>query len=126
MFVVKKVLFLLVSVPFLCAMDRVSYSWDFLLLDTKKKIMACSDVLSQKKIKCVNRELSQITIQDLVMHSPLFLGRRDHICCMIQAADNNCLFVMKNLIDNAENCDHEDVLDWYSIFFQESKPISFQ
>ena len=112
-----KALFLLCFfIPQILSMEKVACAWYSLVPDTRKKIMACSDVRTRQCLKCVNRELLHITPHDLVHHSPLFLTRREHIECMVKAARENNNFVMRNLLCNANNGDHEDVLDWLPIF----------
>jgi len=104
------------------AMDELPCSWNLLDANMRKKIVACSDLCSQKILKRVNHELSCITTQDLVAHSPVFLTRHDHIVHLIRASQENNEHVLKNLICNADNCDHGDVLDWLPLFYT-LKPV---
>lgn len=98
------------------SMDIVPCSWNSLSSELKIKIVACCDTDNRKRILCVNRALSQITLSEIVQHSPMYLTRREHIRCLIQSAQEGKEKILKNLIENGVNCDHEDVLDWLPIF----------
>lgn len=97
-------------------MDIVPCSWHSLSSELKIKIVACCDPDNRKRILCVNRVLSQVKLSEIAQHSPVYLTRHEHIRCLIQSAQEGKEKILKNLIENGANCDHEDVLDWLPIF----------
>lgn len=80
------------------------------------KIMACSDLETQRTLRITYKLFAAIEVKDLLDQSPLIMSRKDHIHHLIQLAKThsseiNKALVIKNLIYNADLCDHEDVLD---------------
>jgi len=87
-----------------------------LLHDNVKKIMACCDLQSQKTLRLTCHDILQIKTEDLIHHSPLILSKYDHKFYMVHAARTDNELLMKNLINNATLCNHEDALDLMVIF----------
>ena len=99
------------------AMQLVPSSpWQMLTPGNVKKIMACSDTMSQKSLRSTCRKISHIGTSDIMHHSPLFLSRIEHIQCMIHAAQIDDAALMDNLVFNMDNCEHADALDIITCF----------
>jgi hypothetical protein len=112
------------------AMELVpSSSWHPLSHDLTIRIMACCDQQSQGKLRATCHELSRITTQNIMLHPLSVLTRSDHIRLMVHTAKADIdeevkKSLMKKLIDHADNCDHEDVLDWMPMFCKDySSPV---
>lgn len=108
-----------IIITILCSIILYSYTMDTikslvlypLSQDNIKKIMACSDLESRKALRLTCHNLSTIITKDLVYYSPLILNRHDHKFYMVHAAQTDNEFLMKNLLNNANICNHQDALD---------------
>lgn len=109
----QKIITLLLSITLHnYAMDKTkSIALYPLSQDNVKKIMACSDLESRKALRLTCQDLLRIKTEDLISHSPLILNRQDHKFYMVYAAQKDNELLMKNLLNNAIRCNHEDALD---------------
>src|SRR5260370_40085596 len=77
------------------AMDLVpSTSLLLLAKETVTKIIACSDLQSQRALRLTCHGINEIKKEDLLNHSPLFLNRHDHKLSMVHAAQKDNAPVM--------------------------------
>lgn len=66
--------------------------------DIIHKIFACTDLSSQKALRCTCLTLSSLDIKDILRHSPLILSKKDLLKWMIYTAHNNDSITFANLL----------------------------
>jgi hypothetical protein len=77
------------------------------------KIIACCEPQGRNKLMNVNKKLRALTAKtntDILLHSPLLLGKRDRAFYMIYHCDEGNVNIVRNLLQNGVSAEQDTML----------------